>query len=94
MSARAIWKGAVVLGKTRIPVKLLSAVEERDVHFRLLHEKDRAPVSQRMVRPDTGDEVGRERIEAGQFARAQQRIQRLTPRHRTTSRRILPRRRA
>ena len=65
MSARAIWKGAVVLGKSRVPVKLLSAVEESDVHFRLLHEKDQAPVSQRMVRPDTGEEVPREQIQKG-----------------------------
>ncbi|HZO09185.1 MAG TPA: Ku protein [Myxococcota bacterium] len=65
MSARAIWKGVVVLGKNRVPVKLLSAVEESDVHFRLLHEKDQAPVSQRMVRPDTGEEVPREQIQKG-----------------------------
>lgn len=65
MSARAIWKGVVVLGKTRIPVKLLSGVEERDVHFRLLHAKDLAPVSQRMVRPDTGEEVPRDQIQKG-----------------------------
>ena len=65
MSARAIWKGVIVLGKNRIPVKLMSAVEESDVHFRLLHEKDKAPVSQRMVRPDTGEEVQREQIQKG-----------------------------
>jgi len=65
VSARAIWKGVIVLGKTRIPVKLLSAVEERDVHFRLLHEKDKAPVSQRMVRPDTDEEVARDQTQKG-----------------------------
>jgi DNA end-binding protein Ku len=60
-----MWKGVVVLGKTRVPVKLLSAVEESDVHFRLLHEKDKAPVRQNMVRPDTGEEVPREEIRKG-----------------------------
>jgi len=65
VSARAIWKGVVVLGKHRVPVKLLSAVEESDVHFRLLHEKDKAPVSQRMVRPDTGEEIPREQMQKG-----------------------------
>ena len=65
MSTRAIWKGVIVLGRTRTPVRLMSAVEERDVHFRLLHEKDRAPVRQSMVRPDTGGEVPRDQIHKG-----------------------------
>jgi DNA end-binding protein Ku len=65
VSARAIWKGAIVLGKTRIPVRLLSAVGESGVHFRLLHGKDRAPVRQSMVRPDTGEEVPRDQIQKG-----------------------------
>ena len=65
MSARAIWKGVIVLGRTRIPVRLVSAVQERDVHFRLLHAKDRSPVRQSMVRPDTDEDVPRERIQKG-----------------------------
>jgi DNA end-binding protein Ku len=65
MTARALWKGVIVLGKTRVPVRLLSAVRERDVHFRLLHEKDRAPVRQSMVRRDTGEDVPREQTRRG-----------------------------
>jgi DNA end-binding protein Ku len=63
--ARALWKGAIVLGKVRVPVRLYSAVQERDVHFRLLHEKDLAPVRQSMVRTDTGDEVPRDEMRKG-----------------------------
>ena len=65
MTARAIWKGAIVLGKTRTPVRLLSAIDEHDVHFRLLHAKDQAPVRQSMVRPDIGREVPRAEMQKG-----------------------------
>jgi DNA end-binding protein Ku len=38
-------------------VRFYSAVEDRDVHFRLLHEKDKKPVSQHMINPTTGEAV-------------------------------------
>ncbi len=60
MSARAIWKGHLVLGKHEVPVKLYSAVQDQAVHFRLLHDKDLTPVEQRIVRKDTGREVPKE----------------------------------
>ncbi len=60
MSARAIWKGVIHLGATRVPVKLYSAVADRDVHFRLLHAKDKVPVKQAMVEPDSHRVVAHE----------------------------------
>ncbi|MCC4310075.1 Ku protein [Alcanivorax marinus] len=57
MSARAIWKGVLVAGKERVPVKLYSAVADRSVHFRLLHRTDKAPVRQVLVNPGTGKPV-------------------------------------
>jgi DNA end-binding protein Ku len=65
MAARAIWKGVIVLQRVKVPVRLYSAVEDRDVHFRLLHAKDKTPVHQRMVDPSTGKTVPRERIHRG-----------------------------
>lgn len=56
MAARAIWKGVIRFGGVSVPVKLYSAVEDRTIHFRLLHDKDHAPVKQVMVNPET-DEV-------------------------------------
>ena len=53
MAARAIWKGVIRVGSIRVPIRLYSAVEDRDVHFRLLHEKDETPVRQEMVNPRT-----------------------------------------
>lgn len=57
--ARAIWKGVLQLGKQELGVKLYSAIEDRTVHFRLLHETDHAPVEQQIVRKDTGEAVER-----------------------------------
>jgi DNA end-binding protein Ku len=37
---RAIWSGSISFGLVNVPVRMYSAVEERDVHFHLLHEKD------------------------------------------------------
>ncbi|MFP3938712.1 MAG: Ku protein [Acidobacteriota bacterium] len=65
MAARAIWKGVVRFGSAEVPVKLYSAVEDRTVHFRLLHAEDRVRVRQRMVDPRSGDEVPREEVRRG-----------------------------
>lgn len=56
MTARAIWKGVIRFETVRVPVKLYSAIEDRDVHFRLLHRRDGVPVHQVLVNPQT-DEV-------------------------------------
>lgn len=56
MAARAIWKGVIRFGKIEVPVKLYSAIEDRSVHFRLLHRQDGVPVRQALVNPET-DEV-------------------------------------
>lgn len=63
--ARAMWKASLVLGRQSLPVKLYSAVEDRGMHFRLLHKKDRVPVEQRMVDPRTGEEVASDEIVRG-----------------------------
>jgi DNA end-binding protein Ku len=60
MAARAMWKGRLVLGKLEAPVNLYSAVQDRKVHFHLLHAKDLVPVHQRIVRKSDGKEVPKE----------------------------------
>ncbi len=55
MTTRSIWKGMIRLGDIAVPVKLYAAVEERGVHFRLLHENDQTPVKQEMVNPVTNE---------------------------------------
>jgi DNA end-binding protein Ku len=60
MTARAIWKGYLALGKHEVPVKVYSAAQDQAVHFHLLHAKDLTPVEQRIVRKDNGREVPKE----------------------------------
>ena len=61
--SRAIFKAELVLGRSKLPVKLYSAAQERGVHFRMLHEKDRVPVKQRLVNATTGEVVSRSDIQ-------------------------------
>lgn len=67
MAARAMWKAVIRVGELKVPVKLYSALQDRDVHFRLLHAKDHAPVKQRMVNPETDEVVPFENVHRGYF---------------------------
>jgi DNA end-binding protein Ku len=60
-----MWTGVIRLGTTRLPVKLYSAVTDHTIRFRLLHEKDREPVRQHMVHPETGDVVPHDEVQWG-----------------------------
>jgi DNA end-binding protein Ku len=65
MAARAIWKGIVKIGSVAMPVKLYSAVEDRDVHFHVLQSRTKSRVKQQMVRPEDRKQVAREEIRKG-----------------------------
>jgi DNA end-binding protein Ku len=65
MAARAIWKGELKLGSTKVPVKLYSGVVDRAVRFHILDEKHLMRVKQHMVTPDEGEEVANEEIRKG-----------------------------
>jgi DNA end-binding protein Ku len=41
---RSLWTGSLSFGLVNVPVRLVSAVRDRDLHFRQLHEKDGAPI--------------------------------------------------
>ena len=60
--SRAIWKGIIQLGKHEIGVKMYSAVQDRAVHFHMLHKRDHAPVEQHIVRKDNGKDVPKAEI--------------------------------
>jgi DNA end-binding protein Ku len=62
MARRAMFKGVMTFGKIRVPVKLYSAAENRDVNFHMLHDKDNVRLRQKMVcelenRPVPSEEV-------------------------------------
>ncbi|HBB89668.1 MAG TPA: Ku protein [Blastocatellia bacterium] len=65
MAGRAIWKGELKIGSTKIPVKLYSAVADRTVRFHLLDDKHLMRVKQHMVDPDSGEEVTNQEVKKG-----------------------------
>ena len=65
MAARAIWKGQLKLGTTKVPVKLYSAVQDRTVRFHVLDDKAKKRVKQHMIDPDSGEEVPTAEIQKG-----------------------------
>jgi DNA end-binding protein Ku len=65
MTARAIWKGELKIGSTKIPVKLYSGVIDRTVHFNILDDKHLMRVKQHMVSPETEEEVSTGDIQKG-----------------------------
>jgi DNA end-binding protein Ku len=65
MAARAMWKGKLKIGATRVPVDLYSAVVDKTVHFHILEEKTKERVKQHMVDPSTGEEVAADDIQKG-----------------------------
>lgn len=63
--ARSIFNGTLRIADESVPVKLYAAVEPRPVGFRLLHASDHVGVRQRMVHPESGEEVPREDARKG-----------------------------
>jgi DNA end-binding protein Ku len=70
---RAIWSGAISFGLVNVPVRMYSAVEEKDVRFHLLHEKDDSRIGYEKIckaegKPVPDDEIGRAyEIEDGEY---------------------------
>jgi len=65
MTARAIWKGELKLGATKVPVKLYSAVQDKTVRFHILDAKSKHRVKQHMIESDSGKEVESAEIQKG-----------------------------
>jgi DNA end-binding protein Ku len=65
VAARAMWKGSIQIGRTELPVKMYAAVQDKSVHFRLLHKTDKEPLKQHMVDPETGDVVESKEVKRG-----------------------------
>jgi DNA end-binding protein Ku len=45
--ARSLWTGSLSFGLVNVPVRLYSAVRDRDLHFTQLHEPDGSPIETR-----------------------------------------------
>src|SRR6266550_3484258 len=64
-SARPIWSGSISFGLVTIPVRLYTAVREKRLHFRTLHDQDKVPLKQKMYCPSDGKEVHPEHMIKG-----------------------------
>ncbi len=55
--ARALWSGSISFGLVNIPVRVVGAVAPKDLHFHLLHDKDKARLRQKRICSLDGEEV-------------------------------------
>lgn len=62
---RALWKGAISFGMVTIPVKLYTATEQKDVRLRMLCPKHEAPIQEKRVCSEGGEELGWEGLVRG-----------------------------
>jgi DNA end-binding protein Ku len=62
---RAIWSGSISFGLVNVPVKMYSAIQEQDVHFHLLHEKDDSRIGYDKVCKKEGKSVPDDEIVKG-----------------------------
>jgi DNA end-binding protein Ku len=44
VARRSLWSGSLSFGLVNVPVVMVTAVRDLDLHFRQLHEKDEAPI--------------------------------------------------
>ncbi len=69
---RALWKGVIEAENLSVPVKLYTAVRPHEIHFKMLHDQDSAPVRQVLECPVEGKEVPREHVVRGYEIRKDQ----------------------
>lgn len=62
---RALWSGSLSFGLVNVPVKVVSAVRQKDVRFNLLHEKDGGRIEQKRFCTLEGKEVPYEEVAKG-----------------------------
>jgi DNA end-binding protein Ku len=72
MAARAIGSGTISFGLVSIPVKLYTATSSKQVHFNMLHAKDKGRLKQQYVCSVCGEKVERDDTVRGfEFSREQ-----------------------
>jgi DNA end-binding protein Ku len=62
---RAIWSGAVSFGLVNIPIKLVTAVNRKNVSFREIRRSDSSRIRHRKVASADGEEVSQDEIVKG-----------------------------
>jgi DNA end-binding protein Ku len=54
---RAIWSGAITFGLVNVPVRMYSAIDEKDLRFHLLHVKDGSRIGYEKICKEEGERV-------------------------------------
>lgn len=54
--SRALWKGSINFGLVSIPVRLVTAIKDRDIHFHRVTKDGGCRLRQKLVCPETGKE--------------------------------------
>ena len=62
MAPRAIWSGSISFGLVNVPVRMYSAIEEHDLHFHLVHEKDDGRIGYEKICKKDGKPVADDEI--------------------------------
>lgn len=62
---RSMWKGSISFGLVNIPVRMYSAVEDKDVRFNQLHVVCHTPIKYQKVCPSCNQVVGQDEIVRG-----------------------------
>jgi DNA end-binding protein Ku len=62
---RPLWSGFITFGLISVPVKMYSAIKDKELHFNQLHEKDKSRVHYRIVCAAEDKEITRDEIVSG-----------------------------
>ncbi|GAA4712759.1 Ku protein [Brevibacillus fulvus] len=60
-----VWKGSISFGLVNIPIRMFTATEERDIHFRQLHKECHTPIKYAKMCPHCDREVSADEIVRG-----------------------------
>lgn len=60
-----VWKGAISFGLVHVPVKMFTATDDKDIHFRSIHKECGMPISHVKTCAHCGKEVAPEDIAKG-----------------------------
>lgn len=65
MPPRSLWGGSISFGLVNVPVKMVTAVSQKDVRFNQLHAKDHSRINQKRFCAEEGVEIPFEEIVKG-----------------------------
>ena len=60
-----VWKGAISFGLVHVPVKMITATEDKDIRFRTIHKECGMPISQQRVCSHCGREIASDELAKG-----------------------------